>query len=691
MGTKSSTATTTIPTNVAANYNSAMANVNAAATAPYRRYSDTGSDFVAPLTSTQQSGVAGANTYADYAQKYYGQSIDALNKTMGQVDPYYGTAANYADQSGRNIYAGGLDVNQYLNPYLKYTLGSTQALINQGNQQAMAGQLGQAISQGAFGGDRAGIAAANLRQQQQLSEGKIYSDILSGGYDTAMGVAQQQQQRALEADQANRAAALAASQQYQGLGKDVYGMNTGMARQLAETGQGAQDAGLAGAKAQLEAGGVEQATEQATKDAMIKQFMAEQGYPFQVAEFLVNQNAALGPLYGQTTTTKSKSDVRLKEDIKHIGKTFDGQPIYSYRFKGHPQTQIGLMAQEVEQHHPHAVSNDPDGYKSVDYAEATDHAAKRGHFAAGGVIPSSQGGPVDYSNAGEGFAAGGTPYDMSIPGLNGSNPYETDEERRRRGSGSSGAAHPGLAPAPPVPEQPSAAQQAGQVAQTAVNGMALASAAKGMMSPPATSLVKAPAISGVTGGTAANTLGGSASLTPSSMASIANPAAANTMGGSASLMPHSISGLNAAGNTLGGSASLTPAVTSGSALVAPSAAATAPTLGSVGAGLGHTLSTAGAGLGHAAGTALSAVPHALGAVGSGLGSAGTALAGGHLGTAAAAAGQGLLGGASALAGGLGTAAAGAGSALAAGAAGVGTAIASAIPIILSFFSDERLK
>lgn len=69
----------------------------------------------------------------------------------------------------------------------------------------------------------------------------------------------------------------------------------------------------------------------------------------------------------------SKSDRRLKTDIRLIGKSFDGQNIYAYRFLGEPQTQIGLMAQEVEALRPDAVV-EVEGVKHVDYAKALEAA-----------------------------------------------------------------------------------------------------------------------------------------------------------------------------------------------------------------------------------------------------------------------------------------------------------------------------
>jgi len=78
------------------------------------------------------------------------------------------------------------------------------------------------------------------------------------------------------------------------------------------------------------------------------------------------------------------SDKRLKQDVQPIGKTFDGQTVYKYRFKGDPKFQMGLLAQEVEKHHPHAVGL-AGGYKTVNYDKATEAAEHRGHFGTGGI------------------------------------------------------------------------------------------------------------------------------------------------------------------------------------------------------------------------------------------------------------------------------------------------------------------
>lgn len=60
------------------------------------------------------------------------------------------------------------------------------------------------------------------------------------------------------------------------------------------------------------------------------------------------------------------SDRRLKEDIQKVGKTDDGLPVYTYRYKGDPTVHMGVMAQEVQKKKPEAVHK-VGGYLAVDY------------------------------------------------------------------------------------------------------------------------------------------------------------------------------------------------------------------------------------------------------------------------------------------------------------------------------------
>ena len=482
-----------------------------------------GQQAAAPLQSSAASGFTNAYGSAQpfnrMAYQQYGQGLEqgrgltglasagAMN-ALSSSQPFNNMASQYMGYGARSVNPnelGAQQINQYMSPYLANVLQGTAALQNQMNQQAMSGQTGNAIRQGAFGGDRAGIAAANLAQQQQLANSKVFSDILNQGYNQALGTAQQQQALGLSAEQANRAAqqqaaqqalaigqqqfgqglstaqlqgalgqqlygmgsgagqniaalgqqiygqgmgtaqqqaalaqqlynqglgssqqlsnlgqqqfgqGLAAAQQNAALGAGLYGMGSQTAQGLANLGVGAQSAGLQGAQAQMAAGQAAQQTEQAGLQALYNQFLQKQSYPFQVDQFLANIAMGTGALSGSTTTTNQAmggfSDKRLKENIKPVGKTFDGQTIYSYNFKGDPKTEIGLIAQEVEKHHPEAVGL-AGGYRTVRYDKATEDAADRGHFASGGA---AMGGGVMPYHAGEGFFDGGAVgYDPGI-------------------------------------------------------------------------------------------------------------------------------------------------------------------------------------------------------------------------------------------------------------------------------------
>jgi len=394
-----------VPASVLAQYQSVNARADQTANLPFNQYSQQASSvapdytlgnagtFVAPVNQQQQQGIQGTNTAANQAQPYYTAATGALGNAQAGTTGTNSAALGLAGQSAEQVNAqqiGANQINQFMSPYLQDVVGSEANVLNQQNQQQQAGQLGNAINSGAFGGDRTGIAAANLEQQQNLANSQIYSGLLNQGFNTALGAAQQQQGVNLQAGQANRAALGAAGQEMAGIGQTQYGEGANTASALAGLGTGAQAAGLQGAQAQMGAGTLEQQTQQAQDTAQYNQFLQQQSYPFQVDQFLANIAEGTGALSGSTTTTQQPggffSDERLKHDKRAVGKTFDGQTIYSYKMHGDPRTHMGLMAQEVEKKHPEAVGLAA-GYKTVDYGKATGKAANQGHFRDGGVVP----------------------------------------------------------------------------------------------------------------------------------------------------------------------------------------------------------------------------------------------------------------------------------------------------------------
>ena len=408
---QTSTQSVSIPPEVLARYNSVNAQAQTAAANPFQPYTG---EFVAPVNAQQQAGISATNTAASQAQPYYGAATQQLGQAQGQGQGYLGAATGAAFAGAMPVNPSGLDVNAYMNPYTQNVVGATQAALNQQFGQQNAAQQAQAIKAGAFGGERAGLQNAQLQGQQALTESQAIAPLYQANYNQALAAAQQQQGVGLSAAQANRTALQGLGSQLAGLGQQGFTQGATTAQQLAGLGTGAQTAALQGAQAQTAAGTLQQQTQQAGDTAQYQQYLQQQGYPFQVAQFLAGIAEGTGALSGSTTTTTQPagffSDERLKTDVKEIGKTNDGQKIYSYKYKGDDRTQIGLMAQDVEKSHPNAVGL-MGGYKTVDYKKATEDA-ERPARATGGLIPaefdaSSMGGAVTSDMAGEAYARGG--------------------------------------------------------------------------------------------------------------------------------------------------------------------------------------------------------------------------------------------------------------------------------------------
>jgi hypothetical protein len=342
MGGKTSTTTqqVKIPPEVLARYNAVNTRAEGVAQNPFQIYGTDPSAFVAQLNQQQGAG------------------IERINQASGAYQPYFDTAAGAASAGMASAQPQNLDIERFLNPYQQQVIDATMRQMGQANEQAQSGALGTAVSSGAFGGDRAGIAAANLANQQGLAMGSTLAGLNAQNYQQALGAAQQQQGVQLGATQADLARLMQGGQFYAGLG------------------QAAQQAGIQGGEAQINAGTLGQQTEQAGLSALYNQFMQQQAYPFQVAQFLANIAMGTGALSGSTTATTQPapffSDRRLKEDVRRIGHTDDGLPIYKFKYKGDDsqQTHIGFMADEVEQVKPEAVGVSG-GYKTVDYDRAT--------------------------------------------------------------------------------------------------------------------------------------------------------------------------------------------------------------------------------------------------------------------------------------------------------------------------------
>jgi hypothetical protein len=72
----------------------------------------------------------------------------------------------------------------------------------------------------------------------------------------------------------------------------------------------------------------------------------------------------LGPCVGDDGPV---TDLRAKTDIRRIGTAACGLPLYHFKYIGRPEIYEGLMAQDVLQVMPSAVTLGSDGYYRVNY------------------------------------------------------------------------------------------------------------------------------------------------------------------------------------------------------------------------------------------------------------------------------------------------------------------------------------
>lgn len=294
-------------------------------------------------------------------------------------------AANLStDKRARELSAAGL-MDQMAS-------GAENRLLNAGQMRQAATdsarnrslQAGQAM-EGAQASLRsqqlaAGQSSADERQALAalgLDAGRLYQ----GAADTrasrglqAGGMAQESlenfQNRSLQAGQAAQSGMLA--------GRHQSLQAAGMAPAMAEARYAPYD----------RIGEVGEARTQRAQQELAAEIMADQqrkAAPIDALNNYMNIVGNLGGQFGSSAATQQNnpgllgilgaaapilslfSDRRLKTDIRRVGETDDGLPVYTFRYKAGGPVQMGVMAQDVERVNPEAVSVHESGFKMVDY------------------------------------------------------------------------------------------------------------------------------------------------------------------------------------------------------------------------------------------------------------------------------------------------------------------------------------
>lgn len=267
--TQTTSSSTAPPPEVMQAYRDVLSRATNTANLPLQQY---GGPLLAGFTPTQEQGFAG------------------IQNAQGAANPYYQQANQYIQNSAQPLNVpqfSGDALQQYMSPYQQNVIDSTLANIRQNNAVEQNGLLGKAISGGAWGGDRAGVAAAELARGQGLNTNATLANLNNQNYSQALGQFNNQQQLALQQGQAN-----SANQQ-------------NAASLSGSLGQSVQQSGLTDANALLQTGGLQQQMAQNAINIPYQQFMQQQGYPFDTTQYLANIALGLGGNMGSTTTQTS--------------------------------------------------------------------------------------------------------------------------------------------------------------------------------------------------------------------------------------------------------------------------------------------------------------------------------------------------------------------------------------------------
>ena len=352
---------------------------------------------------------------------YQPMQVKATDYTAAQAQQQ---AALAADQ----VKAGQIantNLGAYTNPYeaqvVQQSLGDLER-----SRLMQQNQLGaQASAAGAFGGSRQGIAEAETNRAFADQAARTASGLRQSGYQQAQALAGQdiatQMQAALSNQSANLQAGtttaqlaqqvnlqnqaalnaqrmfgatqgMTAQQLNQGAGLQGAQFRLGAANQMGGLGQQAFSTSMAIQDQQMRQGLMQQAQQQQLIDAARGQYQGAVGAPQQSLSLPL---AALGATPNQSTTTQSKnpglfdylslglsvSDIRLKTNIKHLGKE-RGHNVYAWEWTDEgkliadpSQPKVGVMAQELQETHPHLVKLGADGFLRVDYSGLAAEAA----------------------------------------------------------------------------------------------------------------------------------------------------------------------------------------------------------------------------------------------------------------------------------------------------------------------------
>lgn len=263
-----------------------------AASAPLQQYpaGPNASNIVAPLNATQNQAFSEINNAQGAAQPYINQADQAIQASTA---PLWSGVQQFSPQA----------VQQYESPYTSDVVNSTQAEFNNQNAQQQQSIAGNAVSAGAWGGDRAGVAQGIAAGQEQLAQAPVIAGLENQGYSQALGEFNNQQSTQLGANEANS------------------WLDSQAGANLANLGAENLSTQLSGANAELQSGGLQQQETQQQLNVPYEQFLQQQAYPFQTSGWLTGETEGLSSTAGGTGTSTGASNPSPLSEIGGLATT----------------------------------------------------------------------------------------------------------------------------------------------------------------------------------------------------------------------------------------------------------------------------------------------------------------------------------------------------------------------------------
>ena len=274
--------------------------------------------------------------------------IQAENIYKNQIIPQSGQLANIANQTYDTATAAA-----YANPYENQVISGALTDLGEAYGQSRKAMSAQAIGSGAFGGERQGIE--NVLGQER------YLDSVA---DTSARLRQAGFESGANRFMADRAAQMSgATTQLGALQSASQGLQA-----FGQSARGIEQAGLAEGyrdfieEREYPAGQIRQMVG-ALSGAPIRSYGEERSGS-------VGTPVAGPSIFGQVAGAalagaQFMSDIRLKKDIKLVGKSPKGIKIYNFKYIGDNKTYQGVMAHQV----PQAATANEFGYLTVDYSK----------------------------------------------------------------------------------------------------------------------------------------------------------------------------------------------------------------------------------------------------------------------------------------------------------------------------------